>query len=119
MRGMNIGASPPWPGPTTTTRGRPRPSTIAWIFVPAPALERPTPWSGGSTNRFLQVRQPPCVARCVGRVLVGAHTGRVHTHVPVEVAAGIGPCHQGLVDGVQRAVPPKQSLDLTLQIQLS
>lgn len=38
-------------------------------------------------------------------MLVGADDGRVHAYVLVEAAALTGPGHQGMVDGVQRAVP--------------
>jgi hypothetical protein len=51
--GRNIGESPPWPGPSSRTSGRPRPSQRWWIFVDSPPRERPMAWSGGSTRRFV------------------------------------------------------------------
>lgn len=43
ISGPNIGESWAWPGVTSTTSGRPRPSTIACVFVVRPPRDRPMP----------------------------------------------------------------------------
>ena len=40
-----------WPGVRAITRGRPFPSTRAWVLVVRPPRERPFAWSSGSSLR--------------------------------------------------------------------
>ncbi len=52
-RWANIGESPPWPGATSITNGRPLPSARWWILVLNPPRDRPNAWSAGSRPRFV------------------------------------------------------------------
>ena len=49
---FDTGASLACPAETSTTNGRPAPSTRRRILLVNPPRERPIPWSGGSMPGF-------------------------------------------------------------------
>lgn len=104
ISGKNMGASLAWPGLSSTTIGRPWPSTTWWIFVVSPPRDRPTAWSGGSASRFVSFDPAPRGPGDVGGVLMGSGDGGVHRHRPVNHPDRIRRGEQPLQHGVPDAI---------------
>ena len=89
--GANIGESPPWPGPRSTTRGRPLPSHRWWILVRQPAAGAADRVVRRLDEQILVIPQiPPCPAGQVRAVLVRAVDRGVDTDRPVDLPDLVG-----------------------------